>query len=486
MSNTAAVSTSASTPVRDEAGAEARALTRLPARYGWSLFTTFCFALANGISHGRWQPVACVILIAVLGVLGWRFYEGRSGPADLDASAWSTSKLTKLAVVFLVALPIVGLVDPTVLAQPVRSMTMIRVVQGLSIALIASYVPFLDGARRESETVKTARFYGFALLLLAGGISVIYITPHPGIDVWTIQQRGADCLLAGKNPYVCADVPDTDPENDFTVPYVYPPAAIYMGTIGRVLTGDVRYMLVLAMMVAGVVVRSITKRTLGSSQGAVPSIIVDAPALFFWQAPLLYMCVELSWVDPLQVMLITLGVAAYVADKKTLAAIILGVAISSKQSMFWVYPLAAIVLRFDLRRWVIMGLAALVPVIPFVIWDFKAMKHANFDFMSGLPPRRDALCFTNALYQWFGIAFPTVSAFVLAAMTVAAACLAKNKTAFYFALSIVLTYFVFFFFNRWAFANYYFLLTGLSALMSALAVRPSPDAVAEKPVVATP
>jgi hypothetical protein len=114
--------------------------------------------------------------------------------------------------------------------------------------------------------------------------------------------------------------------------------------------------------------------------------------------------------------------------------------------------------------------AALVPVLPFLIWDYGALKHANFDFMSGLPPRRDALCFTNAVWQWLHLAFPTASAFVLAAATVAVACVRRRPSPVHFSRALVLTYFVFFFFNRWAFANYWFLLTGLSALAAAAAL----------------
>ena len=114
-------------------------------------------------------------------------------------------------------------------------------------------------------------------------------------------------------------------------------------------------------------------------------------------------------------MLISAGVAAYVADWDTLAAVLLGVAVSSKQSMFWLFPLVGVVLRFDLKRWVVLGASALLPLVPFMLWDFKALKHANFDFMSGLPPRRDALCFTNAVWKMSGVTLPALGAFLLSA-----------------------------------------------------------------------
>jgi hypothetical protein len=96
--------------------------------------------------------------------------------------------------------------------------------------------------------------------------------------------------------------------------------------------------------------------------------------------------------------------------------------------------------------------------------------------MSGLPPRRDALCFTNAVWKMSRAAFPTVTAFLFAGGTVGIACLrALSKSrghwgSLHFSRALVLTYFVFFFFNRWAFANYYFLLTGLAALAAGAAL----------------
>jgi hypothetical protein len=49
----------------------------------------------------------------------------------------------------------------------------------------------------------------------------------------------------------------------------------------------------------------------------------------------------------------------------------------------------------------------------------------------------------------------------------------EGRPSLEFSRALVLTYFVFFFFNRWAFANYYFLLTGLAALAGAAALHRS-------------
>jgi hypothetical protein len=285
--------------------------------------------------------------------------------------------------------------------------------------------------------------------------------------------RGVEVLREGKNPFVWATVEDTDPEQDFVNPYNYPPMTLYWGIVSVLLGGDVRYGNLFAVVLAGILVRFIAR--VRAKDAGLPAIVEDAPALVFWLTPLLAMILELAWIDPIQIVLISGGVAAFVAERKTLAAIIFGLAISSKQSMFWIYPLACLLLGFDWKRWVVMAIAAFVPVAPFLFWDFKALKAANFDFLANLGPRRDALCFTNAMWKWFRVDFPHKTAFPLAAVIVGAACLRRRwgGSTLDFARTLAFTYFVFFFFNRWAFANYYFLLTGLSALAAAAAIHSS-------------
>jgi hypothetical protein len=454
--------------------------------YDWALVLAVLFGLATAIHHGRWDPSAFAVLMVALALLGWRFFvalrrrKALEAPRDAVALGRGRAKVV-LVFALLVVMAIVSLLDRTVLPEAAMARWSLgRAAQVLSWALAITYAPFLSG-RREPEVLKTLRFGGFAALLCVAGLSVIHASATPDIDVWTIQQRGAEVLLEGKNPYVWATVPDTDPETDFTVPYVYPPMALYVGVIGRLVGGDVRYALLGTLLATGLALRYIARRRDRSHANATPSLVEDAPALFLWQAPPLFMVLDRSWIDPVQILLVTLGVAAHVAGRPTLVAVMLGVAASSKQSMFWVVPLALVLLRFDLRRWIVMAVAAALPLVPFVVWDFRRLKYALFDFMSTLPPRSDGLCFTSWMKRAFGVAFPTQLGFVFAAAIVVAACLRARPANGHdgagmrgspsdFGRAVLLTYFAFFFFNRWAFANYYFLLTGFSTLAAAAAL----------------
>jgi predicted membrane-bound dolichyl-phosphate-mannose-protein mannosyltransferase len=218
-----------------------------------------------------------------------------------------------------------------------------------------------------------------------------------------------------------------------------------------------------ALLITGVALRFIVRRAgLGST-----SLAEDAPALFIWLSPKLQFILEQSWVDPVQIMWITLLVAAHVAARPTLAATLLGVAASSKQTMFWLVPLAAVLLGWDRRQWLITGAVALALPLPFILWDFRALKHANFDFLNALPARPDALTFINWYARKYATEIPGNIAFLLAALVAGVSIWKLSGSTAKFGVALLSTYVTFFVFNRWAFANYYFTLCGLSALAAA-------------------
>ncbi len=416
--------------------------------------------LANAISHGTYLLAALALIAVALAALSIAFGSAARGPQDQDLAG------REHVVLFfvLVAMPAVAFLDPKVLAHAKDPWLIGRAGEVVALLLVLSYAPFL-GARREPAWLGPLRFGSFALVVVVCGASVLKSSPDPGIDVWTIQMRGAEALLRGENPYVTVTVPDTDPEATFSVPYVYPPTALYAGVLSLLAFGDVRGLPIVWILVTGAALRSITKR-----DELAPTIVKDAPALLVWLTPLLYLVIERAWLDPLQLALIACGVAAFVAERETTAAVLLGVASSSKQSMFWLVPLAALSLGLRPRQWVVFVVAAGLPVLPFVIWNLGALKYANFDFMTSLAPRSDALAVAVFVQRTFGATFPHSIAFVLAAGIVAVAC-ARLRGPAGFSLAVALCYLAFFVFNRWAFANYYFLVTGLSALAAATAFR---------------
>lgn len=434
----------------------------------WSLAFVVLLGLGTSNNNGHWSMLSFAIVSAglVVGAIPFvaalrrRASAPTSGPLAGNAGGWLLIGL--LATMPLTALFDARLLPPAALAHFGGG----RAMQVVTLLLLATYL-------RENERLRTARFVTFGVVTFALGVLTIRLSREPDIDVWTIQQRATELLLEGKNPYQWVAIPTSDRADDFTVVYNYPPLSIYLALLGRVVGGDPRYGCLVAVIAAGIALRVIART---GAEEKRPAIVDDAAALSFWLwSPILFV-LDRAWVDPQQVALLAIAVAAWSRGKNTLAAVVLGVTLTSKQSMFWLVPLAFVFLRFDTKRWAALAAGAFLPLLPFVVWDFARLKHNLFDFMAGLGPRHDALCFTAFVHHAFGAAFPHQIGFLLGAVAVGAAWWrrpaseSRAENALAFARATAIAYYVFFFFNRWMFANYYCTVVGFAAITAAAAV----------------
>jgi hypothetical protein len=412
--------------------------------------------LAVSFDRGRYTGAAITCVALALAALGICFAQALSPAAGREEDARPLAALVWLA---LVGLCCRALTDPAPLLYAERPWLGGRVAQLGSLVLLASYLPGLFGSFREGGRLVRLRFIAFLLLTAIAGLDALRASPHPRIDVWAVQMDGAAALLHGSNPYTSVAVHDTGPGTLVdAVPYVYPPTQLYLTLLSRAL-GDVRLTMLAAVLAAAVAMRLVA----GDRR---PAFAKDAPALFLLLTPKLPFVLEQSWVDPVQVMLLSTGLALATRARRDAAAVVLGLAVSSKQTMFWMLPLAGFCLRFDRRAWLLILLAAVAPVVPFAFWNARALIHANFDVLNGLPLRSDALTINNWALRTWQLEIPGAVGFVLAAGAVAVACW-KLRGPGPFGLAAATTYLVFFAFNRWAFANYYFLVAGLAALAAA-------------------
>jgi hypothetical protein len=451
---------------------------RVSPSFGSLLLVSFLVSFANEIAHGRYSVPALACLTVALGVLARRFVLDLRAPS-LEAGAPRTLSLGLLWTA-LASMPVIALLDPKLIAYPHTTLVVLRALQVGSLLLLVTYLPLLK-SRLEPRFIRRARFVLFGALTLVTGLAVIRISPAPAIDVWDLQMRGAFALLRGENPYVTVTAPITCPEwatkGIMDNPYVYAPGALYVGVFGLLVGKDVRYAMLLAILVTGAALRAIPRRRV--SDNALPSLVEDSPALLVWLMPSLFFVLEMAWLDPVQLMCVCIAVAAYLRLRPILCAAAIGFALASKQSMFWLLPIAGFVLHFRLRDWIVAGATCTVLVAPFVIGDIGALKHAVFDFPRMLPPRDDALGAAVWFKHTFGWTLPVGLAFVTAAAVAGVAVVRARslspsgqaeQRALLFSCAATLAYFSFFFFNKWAFANYYFFVAGLAALAAATAL----------------
>ena len=167
-------------------------------------------------------------------------------------------------------------------------------------------------------------------------------------------------------------------------------------------------------------------------------------------------------------MFAALAMLAHAQKKPLLAAILFGLLFATKQTMIWVAPIAWLVV--GLRPWQAATAFATAgaTAAPFMIANARAFKYALFDFQNLLPPRKDGLTLHTAFADIFGIELPGALGFLFAALACGiSAWRLRGKTS-EFAPAAAFTLLVFFFFNKWAFANYYFLTMGIATLAAAV------------------
>ncbi|MEO6575290.1 MAG: hypothetical protein ABIP89_15700, partial [Polyangiaceae bacterium] len=421
-----------------------------------------------GIYDGPLAEPSLVLVLVALGVLAWRFFKHISPVASVDRSSKELARAAApLALAALFAFVVMGFFDARLLLDATRSWPVIHASQTGFVLLLASYLPGISGRVSEKPLWRQIRFALFAILVVACGCEVIAVSPHPHIDVWTTHTNGARAFLHGENPYTTVWTGDTGPGHD-PIPYVYPPTTIYAFSVGLFL-GDVRYTTLACLVLTGLAMRALARGPRDRAPGK-SSFLEDAPALFFWLNPKLFFVLEQCWNDPIPLTLISLAVLAHTRKRAMLTAILLGLAVTAKQSMFWLVPLGGVLLGFRLRQWIAFLAFAVAPELPFVLWNFRALKYANFDFLVGQPPRLDALTPINWLYRHFAIAPSGLPGTLLGASAVGASLLRLKRTAPLFVLAVTLSYFLFFVFNKWAFCNYYFFLAGLASLAAAASI----------------
>jgi hypothetical protein len=410
----------------------------LPRSFGIALLASAVLGAVIIPSRGHYRADSMVLVFAALGVVVWLLVDllRQRSPRATVSSRLLLGAIPAVLALFLVS----ALIDSRLLIDLDRPWWTLRAITVLELALVASY---LGKPPTASSRWPTIRFALFGLCLALAMLETLHLSPVPHIDVWTVQTGGARAILDGKNPFEVVHVIDTAPDvvrDD--VPYVYPPLQALFTAPGLLL-GDVRVTMGTALLVLGIALRDLVLR----SGRRLDPLLVDAPALLVWLSPKLLFVYQQAWIDPV---------------------------LASKQTMFWVAPLAFVAFPvFRLRHAALAVALAAATYIPFALWNWPALFHANLGFVAGLPSRPDALSFVNWAWLALGVRVPYAIAFPIAAAMVGYVVLRRRAEPSVFGIALLVTYFVFFTFNKWTFANYYFSLLGMAALGAALSLHDS-------------
>ena len=330
--------------------------------------------------------------------------------------------------------------------------------------------------------------WALALFLLAhAAMSVALLRSSTVlIDTQVYLHDGVVELFHGRNPYT------------MTVRNIYPPAltdlfygpgvvfdgrvhagfpylpATLLAVIPGYLLGDVRYSLLIAMVVTALALRQLASDRIGRAAAVLGVASLSS-------IPML----EGAWTEPISVALLACLVLAIDGRRQAYTALFLGLLLMSKQYFVVVVPMLWLIRQWLTRRMILIGVGlAFVVNLPFFLVNpaafWKAVAGAP-----GAPLRPDSLSLLVFSVNNFG--WPPSWTYVVlpllgGGLTALVLALRSPRTPAAFAAGVGLTLLVTILLSNRAFMNYYFLVSG--AFLIAVVAWPGKPGPA-KPVSAT-
>ena len=284
-------------------------------------------------------------------------------------------------------------------------------------------------------------------------IWILSASPAPQIDVFAAATTAAMKLLRGVNPYTL--------NTTGIAAYYYPPTNIYLHTLSYAAVGDTRAIYVLAESVFAACLFLGARRSMGS----VNSLLLAS--LFLFQ-PRSLNTLELAWTEPPILAFLGLSLFSLQRGWGSATAAAYGLMISLKQYLIF-FAFHYFLLEKKWGRFALMIAIGFITTIPFLIWDAGLLiNHGFLETLRG-GIRTDSLTFVTLLYQTTGLVLPRMTSFIVGLIASILTFFAFQKSppvaAFLFASSI--TTFALFLFGAQAFANYYYIVSGLVLLLIA-------------------
>lgn len=287
----------------------------------------------------------------------------------------------------------------------------------------------------------------------------------PLIDVYSTIQESSAAMLEGSNPY-STPIANTNPNGiDYgykITGYMYLPTNLYFHVTGFALTGDARWIHILAVLIFSGCLWLFAKK-----HHSAP--VADLLVLMLLFHPRELFVLRHAWTEPL--ILLLLGVFILLKDRNLdrSASAAYGVMLSLKQYLlFFVFHWLLIE-----RRWKMLAIgmgAGLLTVVPFLIANPESFfENAVWFQLFEIPFRRDALSLGSYLSHAHGIEIGSTAIFIAGILSAILSVLLLRKLPGWQAyLSVVtITTFAMFFLGVRAYANYYYFVTGLMLLLMA-------------------
>lgn len=222
--------------------------------------------------------------------------------------------------------------------------------------------------------------YLVVAVMAAAGVTMIISSPRPAIDVWYELQAAAHGLSHGHNIYTLRWTSGI--AGEASNKFVYLPGSALLVWPFNAAFGDVRYGLLAAMVVTGVVL---------VAAGPVARRGIPLVAALFLVYPKAMFGLEQSWVDPLTLCALSLMGLAMSRGRRGWAVVAFAVALSCKQYNWLFIPFAAWWTDFGWRRTALAVGGAAAVILPFALADLHAFVAGAITYDLDLPVRLDSL-----------------------------------------------------------------------------------------------
>ena len=460
------------------------------------------------ISNGHFQPVALALVTCAAALAVWAALRGREESAPRQAA--SREARLRIGTWWLLGGGAAFGLSCNLFTTPgdsldPRQLTGISWLSMLGLVVLAAYL-----CMHLRASLVRARFAALVVLFAALAVAVIHASPNPWIDVWVFQQRGAEALLRGLNPY-SIDYPNIYANTPFNfyapqllhagrvTVFPYPPLTALLGAVARIF-GDVREVSVAALTAgafaiarlggsarAGALSRAATSDPAPAGGGEARTT-AELAALFVLFQPRTLFVIEQAWTEPTVLAgwaFAVLAAAHWLRGARTaspdnapsaqpgqaalLAGLAIGLFAASKQyTPLLLIPLVLALPRRGLARAAAIGLALVVATfLPFAIWNAAGLWRDVVLMQLQQPLRADSLSLI-ALWMRLGPAGPglAVAGFIAAAALIAFA-LPRKPSLGQATLVAAAAWLLFVLFNKQAFCNYEWLAASLLAVACA-------------------
>lgn len=249
--------------------------------------------------------------------------------------------------------------------------------------------------------------------------------------------------------------------------YPYPPLTMFAYAGAHVLFGDPRWASVIAVALA---VLLLVRPWAVMNRGQAGAVLALALAIVV--QPDLGHIFSMAWTEPLAVPLLV-GVGLLWRKNPTLAAVLLGLTLGTKQ--YWIVALPLLLIWQDDFRWKRVGIAggvAAASVLPAFLVNPEAAWNAMVVNLMEVPPRLDSIGFAG-----IGWDIPLWLALMVSA-SVAIWMGRRGGSASRFLLALNATLATAFLFGSQAFLNYWFLVATLTMVAVAVDVVSGDDELA--------